>query len=114
MRISDWSSDVCSSDLVDDRDNTMFLRQTADCLQIDHVHSGIGGSFEEKNLCVRLDCRFPCVIVARVDTGRFDTEFGEQCIRNPAAGAEQRQNGEASVGEKGCKSVYDWGVAGDF
>src|SRR3546814_11772838 len=44
--------------------------------------------------CVRLDCRFPCVIVARVDTGRFDTEFGEQCIRQPAAGAEQRPPGD--------------------
>src|SRR3546814_10435275 len=72
----------------------MFLRQTAECLQIDHVHSGIGGRFEEKNLCVRLDCRFPRVIVARVDTGRFDTEFREQCIRQPAAGAEQRPPGD--------------------
>src|SRR3546814_9433751 len=74
----------------------MFLRQTAECLQIDHVHSGIGGRFEEKNLCVRLDCRFPRVIVARVDTGRFDTEFREQCIRQPAAGAEQRSEEHTS------------------
>src|SRR3546814_1546882 len=49
---------------------------------------------EEKNLCVRLDCRFPRFIVARVDTCRFDTEFREQCIRQPAAGAEQRPPGD--------------------
>src|SRR3546814_5200561 len=102
MRISDWSSDVCSSDLihralenrgcegvVDDARDAMRLGEPAHMLHVDDIHRRIGGSFKEEHLGVRPNRLFPCVIVAAIDDGGFDPEARTQMIDEPTARAER-------------------------
>src|SRR3546814_5191791 len=54
MRISDWSSDVCSSDLVDDRE---ALRTDVESLKQTIVE--VAGDDRERTVLIRADARTP-------------------------------------------------------
>src|SRR3546814_13227289 len=54
MRISDWSSDVCSSDLVDDRE---ALRTDVKSLKQTIVE--VAGDDRERTVLIRADARTP-------------------------------------------------------
>src|SRR3546814_4616227 len=83
MRISDWSSDVCSSDLLDrgvEREQVRLLRDRGD--DLDHVPDLLRARAEPSHLLVR----------GLRDVGRLPRDLG-------------RQIGRASCRERVCQYV---------
>src|SRR3546814_11995679 len=121
MRISDWSSDVCSSDLLDllrlgevlqvDRwllvEVDQVVRQAA--VDGDLVHVGVGGVEEMPGLR-HGDHRHRVLAALGGDGGAFERIEGD--VEGRAAGADllaaeqhRPQNGKASCRERVC--TYD-------
>src|SRR3546814_11011961 len=62
MRISDWSSDVCSSDLVEHQRPNIFVASHAEAQQITRRRQcdGIGCGFGAPAHIIRAHCLSPC------------------------------------------------------
>src|SRR3546814_20088270 len=81
MRISDWSSDVCSSDL-------------------DDVHRRVGRRFEEEHLGIGLERVGESLRIAGIHRGRLDPEARQQRIDR----SEARRVGKECVNT--CRSRW--------
>src|SRR3546814_14894788 len=94
MRISDWSSDVCSSDLRDE------------CV----LRAEFGNRFAERRAVDVGDHRD--VITAIVPPERIDEQVGAK--RRAADAAMEQENGSASCRERVCQSVKISSVGGSL
>src|SRR3546814_12474303 len=106
MRISDWSSDVCSSDLLDDLnisldsvDPATFLHMTGRELApvIAGIDAAVAAGFPIKLNAVLLREDNGAQIVALVEWAR--------ARRLPLRFIEYMQHGRAACGERACRTV---------
>src|SRR3546814_11909616 len=111
MRISDWSSDVCSSDLGNEPDinaSALTLRQIIafDFPQIivQFINDGLpGGDFESRNLGVRHAGQVLYQRAERVAVRRDENSLTRSQLRSTAA-FPIRQNARASeTGQASCR-----------
>src|SRR3546814_17450605 len=121
MRISDWSSDVCSSDLTDDFHARLraacapfgpdvyerYAKWADDYFYIPHrsVHRGVGGIFYDHLEC-RDDAAFERQFEFTHAVGEAFLDIFPQIVRRrlamPFPDAE-RENGRASCRERVCQ-----------
>src|SRR3546814_16064723 len=90
MRISDWSSDVCSSDLARDRGDAVEARRGID-------HRVPGGQLDALDAIMILDQQFAAVIIL----GRFEKDGDRQVA---ADRSEERRVGKECVST--CRSRW--------
>src|SRR3546814_18626874 len=93
MRISDWSSDVCSSDLL--REPRLVDRAVG----FDMVHRIL------KGIAVRHDAVVD-FLPLKYALEHLHDERGRTILEMAVAGVERRQIGRASCRERGCQYVW--------
>src|SRR3546814_11602040 len=103
MRISDWSSDVCSSDLV-------LVGQLADILGLDNLDDIVGGAlFAQRGGKGAADAGNDDRIIARLVGGRILfvrvlRKGGRRKHRHGCRSSEERRVGKVCVGT--CSSLW--------
>src|SRR3546814_19921710 len=107
MRISDWSSDVCSSDLEEKLDELRKGRSRV--LETEHTiilnwSPSIFDVISELVIANQSRRNPRIVIMANKDKVEMEDEIATKVT----------EIGRASCRERGCQYVWIWGVAGDL
>src|SRR3546814_17097982 len=106
MRISDWSSDVCSSDLV--RLRIAREQQTARGVTVEPMY-GKRPALETETQAVEMILEAQAAVARRIDRQAIGLVADEGI-----AIEEQDKIGRASCRATGCKDMEIWGVAGQL
>src|SRR3546814_6540076 len=96
MRISDWSSDVCSSDLIDDDDGAEQLADRRGAARLDRKQTD-----QDQNR----DRQHPFRKSLMHNRQSLDRRQYRDGRRNDGVAIEQREIGRASCRERGCQYV---------
>src|SRR3546814_19676764 len=119
MRISDWSSDVCSSDLLDD---LSYVRK--DQVETSALFELIAHRYDRHSLAITANQPFsawdnvfpdPALAVAAIDRLVHHStiiELNAESSRKRSAVARINGIGREASTERGCKNGKNWGCNG--
>src|SRR3546814_17136949 len=117
MRISDWSSDVCSSDLHGDRDQRgrIVLHARAPSVDRGHPHREADGALtamiSEDQLREKLRKIQALYAGAKNDGAKYAAGAAAESLRAKLETASKQALGSASRRDRWCKTVEVCGVA---